>query len=361
MSGRAPVAILTSGIGLGAYLPALLLERQMHALGVAADVATRESFFTAEGQQRHLVHMRAYRDDFALALMAQRMVYSAEGNLDQPRIDELLAGWAAEGRRDFVVCSGFWLPMLERYQQKSRASLRVDCLRLDAVVSPSFRAQPALPGGSSEIWLWSWEERSTRFELPVDSAPPLPFGERELRLVVHGGGWGLGSYRMAYQSMADSAWACDVVVHDAAEADRSRARDRFFMVDPAWRTWQRGPHGHTFPPVAELGAAHSATDEHALYALIRRSKAIVSKPGGGTLLDSLSSATPVVLLPPCGDAEAKNGALWEHLGFGIPFAKWRESGASEVVLAELHGNLLRRKPNGPEYPRYLAERILASS
>jgi hypothetical protein len=131
------------------------------------------------------------------------------------------------------------------------------------------------------------------------------------------------------------------------------------MVSPDWRAWERSDGEHTFPPFAEIdgdGQA-AANGEHGLYELIRRSKAIISKPGGGTLIDSLSSATPVVLLEPCGDAEAANGALWEYLGFGIPFAKWRATGYDGAVLARLHANLRGRPRNGPDYPRYAADRM----
>jgi UDP-N-acetylglucosamine:LPS N-acetylglucosamine transferase len=91
--------------------------------------------------------------------------------------------------------------------------------------------------------------------------------------------------------------------------------------------------------------------------VIRRSKAIVSKPGGGTLIDSLSSATPVILLEPYGNAEEKNGELWRHLGFGVPFATWQASGYDEATLARLHASLLRAHRQGTDYPRYCVERL----
>jgi hypothetical protein len=151
-----------------------------------------------------------------------------------------------------------------------------------------------------------------------------------------------------------TSWGCDVVVQARDEAARARPGDRYFMVDPEWHPWHRE---HTFPPFGEIGGRFDSSDRHALFDLIRRSKAIVSKPGGGTLIDSLSAATPVVLLEPYGYAEASNAALWEHLGFGISYSKWRDSGWSESVLEELQRNLVERPRNGPDYPRDYAERI----
>jgi hypothetical protein len=288
------------------------------------------------------------------------MAQGVEQCLDPPMIDALLRRWAAEQRRHFMVWSGFWLPVLERYRALTDAELSVDCCRIDAEVSASFRMHEELAKGATEIWLWSWAEKKTLFEVPVTDQPPLRFAERDHRLVVHGGGWGLGSYREKLAELEPTAWGCDVVVHQRAEATRARPGDRSFMVDPEWRPWHRHAERHTFPPLAEIGSAGDAggpSDGHALFDLIRRSKAIISKPGGGTLIDSLSSATPAVLLEPYGYAEAANAALWEHLGFGISYTKWRDSGWDESVLARLQQNLLERPRNGPDYPCEYVERM----
>jgi hypothetical protein len=357
--GPAPVTILTSGIGLGVYIPALLIARQMRALGAAAEVETLESFYTTLGRAGHERHQQAFHKDFALALLGHRMARGVDGSLDEPRLAELLARWAGESRRSFVVWSGFWLPILARYQARVGEPLHIDCCRIDAVVSASFRPYRSLEAGGTEIWLWNWQEKRLVYEIAVDERPPLGFAERRHRLVVHGGGWGLGRYRQVQSELAATPWQLDTVVHEPAEAAGARPGDRWFMVDPAWRTWQREPNGHGFPPFAELGHA-AVSDErypHALYEVIRHAKAIVSKPGGGTLIDSLSSATPVILLPPYGDAEARNGAVWEHLGFGIAYEKWRESGESEALLTALHENLLRARGRGIDYPRFCVERL----
>jgi hypothetical protein len=256
-----------------------------------------------------------------------------------------------------MVWSGFWLPLLERYRVRIAAPLDIDCCRIDAEVSASFRVHDGLARDATEIWLWNWAEKRTRFEIPVSDAPPLELSERDFRLVVHGGGWGLGNFHARHAELANTDWACDVVVHDPVHADGTRTADRWFMVDPAWRPWQHRDEALTFPPFAQLGGAYRS-DDHALHAIIRRSRAIVSKPGGGTLIDSLAAATPVVLLEPYGYAEASNAALWRHLGFGITYDDWRATGFSAEVLAELHDNLRRRARNGPDYPRAYVERLV---
>jgi hypothetical protein len=355
------VSILTSGIGLGVYMPALFIQSRLRAAGVEAEVEVLEGYYTPEGQQRHLAHKQAYHDNFDLALMAHRMARSVEGSLDQPRVDALVTRWAEERRRHFIVWSGFLLPILERLRRDGASDLAIDVCRIDAVVSASFRVHEGLAPDAREIWLWSWEDRRTVYEIPVGDQVPLAFPERDHRLVVHGGGWSLGTYRDAFAAVGGTGWACDVVVHETVENTGARPGDRAFMVDRDWRTWHRRDGAHTFPPFGEVGAARLAggADKHALFELIRRSKAIVSKPGGGTLIDSLASATPVVLLEPYGYAEARNGALWEELGFAVPYASWRDGGFDPDVLERLHQNLLRR-PRGPDYPLGYAERLLGS-
>jgi len=361
--GGSPVSILSSGVGLGVYVPALLVQRQLRSRGVAADVETIEACYSPDCQRRHLAHQRACHQNFGLAALAQRMVRGVGDCLDPQRVDALFRRWSAEGRKDFIVWSGFWLPVLERYRQMSSAALGIDCCRIDADVSPSFRAHPGLAAGAVEIWLWNWREKRTLFELAVDDRPPVGFPDREHRLVLHGGGWGIGTYLDALAQLRNDAggagWGLDAIVQGCGEAAGGRPGDRYFAVDPDWRTWHRGSDGHRFPPLVDVqsGRPLGAGSDHALYELIRCSKAIVSKPGGGTLIDSLSSATPVVLLDPLGEAEACNGALWEHLGFGIPLSKWRQRAYAASVLEELHENLARRTRNGPDYPSHYVERL----
>jgi hypothetical protein len=147
------------------------------------------------------------------------------------------------------------------------------------------------------------------------------------------------------------------------EAGSYPEKDRCFMLEPFWRAWNKTSGGmHEFPPMGEVVNSGEITykrnpDYHPLYDVIRRCKGIVSKPGGCTLIDSLSSATPVVLLEPYGYAEKSNRQIWEYLGFGIPYEKWRKTGYSLSVLEQLHLNLLTRARNGIDYPQAYAARL----
>lgn len=365
MSGeRSVVTILTSGVGLGLYIPAVLIERQLRRRGIAAEVEVLEGYYTPAYQQAHLAHRDAHHASFALAQLAHRMARDVGHCLEVKRVDDLLARWARQRRQRFVVWAGFWLPVIERYRRMTGlAHVDVDHCRIDAVVSASFKVHPELDALGREVWLWNWAVRRLVHEIGVTDEPPVPYAARGDRLVVHGGGWGIGTYGATVPELARTPYALDVVVHDLSESAGQRADNRVFMLDPSWRTWH-GAAGRepAFPPMHEVrdreivGDLHGG-DHHAMHDVIRASRAIVSKPGGCTLIDSLAAATPVVLLEPYGYAEKKNARLWEHLGFGIPYAAWRETGFDIAPLAQLHTNIITRT-RGIDYPGSYARRLV---
>lgn len=81
----------------------------------------------------------------------------------------------------------------------------------------------------------------------------------------------------------------------------------------------------------------------------KHSQAIISKPGGGTLVDSLSAVTPLILLDPYGEYERENGQLWQELGFAITYQQWADSNYSFQTLENLQTNLRESRSHLPQY------------
>ena len=136
--------------------------------------------------------------------------------------------------------------------------------------------------------------------------------------------------------------------------------DGRFMLDPTWSPWLRDAEGFlTFPPMIQLSGPRVANlgsnraRNHDLFDVIACASAVVSKPGGCTLIDSLASCTPVILLEAYGYAERSNADVWIALGYGIRFEAWRDSGFSAEVLQTLHENLRKRPRNTINYPQSL--------
>jgi hypothetical protein len=351
-----PLTVLTSAVGLGSYVAALLHRELLRDAGYRVDVEVVEGWFTGEHIERHLLHQEAFHRDFRLALAGRRMAGSIEARLDDERIDRLLATWRRDGRTRFFVWSGYWLPVLERYADSvPDRRIELDFCRIDAIESDSFRVHQE-PAGvvRRELWLWNWERRALGRHLPVPAGAPLPFGKRARRLVAHGGGWGLGTYAAVLTELSTAGYALDVLGPGSAHWVGRGPLDRRYVSDPDWHPWVPNAAGDlTFPPLGEVrpdGEVRYRSQPRfpAAHVNVREAMAVVSKPGGGTLLDSLAAATPVVLLAPWGQPEAKNGALWEELGFGIDFERWRKTGFDNRVLEDLHHRLLEAREQDVE-------------
>jgi len=357
----APLTILTSAVGLGTYIPALLIAREVRMAALAVNVEVIEDFYSIEKQQAHSAHRDAHHASFALAQIAHRMARSTEANLDDARVERLIESWRAQACRHFVVWSGFWLPVIARYQAAvPQCALRVDHCRIDAVVSASFKVHEALDRLGRDIWLWHRASQRLVHEIAIADVPTSSFSTRSRRLVVHGGGWGIGTYQQICPQLRAGGWQLDIVVHSPDECADVTDDDCRFMLDPAWRPWLRDAEGLlTFPPMIQVSGATvpwlglNRSSHHDLFDVIVRARAIVSKPGGCSLIDSLASNTPVILLEAYGYAERSNAEVWIALGYGVTFESWRDSGFSEAMLQRLHENLRNRPRNTISYSQSL--------
>src|SRR5271166_5607026 len=158
------VTILTSAVGLGVYIPALLLNYQFRKRGLKSEVVVLESLYSSASKQKFRKHRRAYHDNFALALMAHKMTRGVEKHLETGSIDHLLQRWRNEERFKFVVWSGFWMPIVERYRsERAPRKLDLHLCRIDAEISASFKHWPRREE-DREIWLWNWEQRRLVYE-----------------------------------------------------------------------------------------------------------------------------------------------------------------------------------------------------
>ncbi|MET8829232.1 hypothetical protein ABZX40_33285 [Streptomyces sp. NPDC004610] len=85
------------------------------------------------------------------------------------------------------------------------------------------------------------------------------------------------------------------------------------------------------------------------FELTRRSRAVIGKPGAGTLIDSLNAATPVLFTEPLGNWERANRDVWCALGFGMEFADWFRA-PDHRTLTVMHERLRTAVEMIPSYP-----------
>ncbi|GAA3567342.1 hypothetical protein [Kribbella ginsengisoli] len=343
------IEILTSGVALGVHVPGLLLADRLAEQGQAANVSVLERLMPPETLATTARSKQAFHRDFRIALAGQKLARDASVATEEAAVTALLDDWHARRVTRFVVFSGFWLPLVERYIAQY-GEVPVDVCHVDSVQSPSFdKAGPtSLP--VRHIWLADADNLTIPCSIPVSRDAAVPWREREQRLLVHGGGWGMGTYRERADDLLQAGFELDVVAYE--DRDLSTKGVRYFMIDPEWHPWL----DDGYPPFGQVVAGrpttfHQRSGHHGSFDLCRQALATVSKPGGGTLLDSLWSATPTVLLEPFGPHEQRNADLWIELGFGISFERWQQKGFAVEVLEDLHKALVAA--DVPDYSQAL--------
>ncbi|TYP76812.1 UDP-glucuronosyltransferase [Paenibacillus methanolicus] len=366
MGGR-KVTILCSGFGLGFYIPGLLVASAFNKRGIATEALVFESYLEQD-KMDHIADSRsAYHHNFALANVSARMPMDIRGSMDYARVELLLDAWKAEDRREFISLSGHWVYILDLYREKMLPKpIHVDLLYVDSDLAPSWKSLKKFHPRYNEFYydacLYDTDKMEIRCEIPVSLDEPLPFGSRKRRLVVHGGGWGMGTYQSKVPELAGRNYGLDIVAYDWKEAKPDPGH-RYWMNDPKWCAWVKSANDlHEFPPYIEISeeetnAFAAKADHHWLFDVASEAMAIVAKPGAGTLIDSLASATPLILLEPFGSHEQRNLELWESLGFGIRYEKWREMDFAVEILKEMHHAIMNRPGERTNYVDHYCSRV----
>lgn len=360
--------MLCSGFGLGFYIPGILIRNHLRSLDVPARSEVFESLIE-ESKLSAVDRTRdAYAKDFKVALASQRIPNDIRNNIDSERLRSTLARWHAEDRRSFICLSGHWVHVLDIYrQQRPDVELSVDLLHLDADDSPSWKqVRKLVPNYEAPyrvVQLYDVGAMQINYRVNTSTVPALPFDKRNRRLVVHGGGWGIGTYRDRVAELESAGFALDMVNYGPQVPDPdATSRRRYFSEDPFWRPWHLETGGDCgFPPPGILSTGLDEarisvqSGSHGLYELIRSASAIVSKPGAGTLIDSLGSCTPLVMLEPFGAHEEANANVWSAQGFGISYRDWAAAGYANSILETMHSRLMERKERIAEYVSTLIE------
>ncbi|OPA72856.1 hypothetical protein BVG16_31820 [Paenibacillus selenitireducens] len=358
------VTLLASGNSLGAYIPAMHLHTYLQGRGVGTDVHVLENLYHEEVRNKILSTKKAFHADFSVARMGHKLAKPVDTSLDEEAVRKLLDTWKLAGVSRFAVFTGFWLPILERYKAVAGRPLDIRLIRLDAWDTPSFKVHKQLYLDYDNVWFYEPSKLSPSSYIASDEAEPLPYWQRAGRILIHGGGWGIGTYAETILELRTLGRILDVIVYDPSEVEEDDGVTRYFGTEASWNPWSQDAQGrHTFPPmvryVREDGTLrkYPLRDYSAYTDLMRNCAAIISKPGGATLNDSLSFGIPFVMLEPFGDHELHNSTYWESCGFGIPFAEWRAQGFSERPLQEIYSRLLEQRSKINHFGRniYAAE------
>lgn len=350
------LTILCSGVALGVYVPGLLLERLLRQRGLATEVVVLENLLQAEHKARLRANKAAFHASFTVALAGQRLARDLRTVMDDALIEALFDGWDQSGATYFIVFSGFWIPVVEAYRARTRdRRIHAELCFMDAATSTSWRLFRDRLSTFPQRTIFDGEAQRIPCTFPFFTEPGTPWDRRPERYVIHGGGWGMGTYKDTIPELEQRGVALDIIAYETFETADLQLEQRAFMVDPQWNPWDRDENGrHILPPFGEVRAGippdfHSRPERHGLFEVVRQARAIISKPGGATLLDSLASATPLVTLAPFGGYEQKNADLWHRLGLGISYEDWRASGFSPAPLEACASSLVQVRAKTPDY------------
>lgn len=351
------VTILNAGPGMGFYVPGVIMAKQLKEAGIPTFIHVFENFY--KGDKKNIIpKMKSkFHKNFSFALMGQNMATDPSSALDEEMVTVLLDTWIKEKRQHFVLFSGFWLSILNRFLEISdNADIKIDLCHLDADYSVSWKMYNCTKSSANTVWFHSWEKQKINYYMNVDGLSPLPFNERNNNLVIHGGGWGLGDYEAKGEELTTTDFNLSVIVYEKRDLEKANAKFDFYFLDPEWNIWDQENDQHNFPPLFRIDRKNQNQMKRLdnsqfspLYEIVRKSKAIISKPGAGTLIDSLSSATPIIILEPYGNSENKNGLLWIKHGLGMSFDDWRKTSFSLEALEKMHQNLLNIRTDTKNY------------
>jgi hypothetical protein len=358
------IGILCSGVALGVYIPGIHIYQNLKSKGVAAAVFVLENLIAEDKCGKINENKKAFHKNFAVALMGQRMTRDIMPGLDKEKLEAFFATCSQREIRRFIVISGFWISVLELMRERlPEYGFEVDCLHIDCDYSPSWKIVNHQAEYCSNHWLFSYDAKRINAENNTTELPPIPYQQRSRRFLTHGGGWGMGTYLGKVAELKMAGFDLDIVVHEIAETPAIYGNDRFFMIDPDWSPWMKNQdQEHQFPPLAEVIPGKELKfknhDRHpVIFEITREARAVITKPGGSTLLDSLAAATPLVILAPFGEHEAKNAEFWSELGFGIDYETWRRRGYPEDVLEQMHANLLAARGRAPKFVDLYLEQL----
>lgn len=341
-----PLAILCSGVALGVYVPGLILQRRLADRGLASSIYVLENVIDEPRRAKIPQTKAAFHRNFAMARMAQKMCGDISHTFDPALVAALLREWAEREIVRFCVFSGFWLPILRDYARMAEdRPLEVYLCAMDASLSTSWSPYVGELGRYRQLALHDAETRQVNYTLSING-PPVPYAARHPRYVIHGGGWGMGTYRQKIAALQRGGLAPDIVCYEANDFAGITDGSRYFLIDPSWNPWQPVEGQYCFPPFGQVlpdkPMAFVAGDHcPGVYELIAHARAIISKPGGATLLDSFAAGTPLLFLAETfGAYEAKNALLWQDLGFGMGYEAWERQGFPAEPLETMHRNLL---------------------
>lgn len=301
------VAIFSSCAGYGTYTPALAMKKDMSSIGIDSEIFVFETFFAEKQKSQFLTYRNQFHDDFRFATMATGI---ASKTLHDTKISFLSKEHIQSKKFDkYIVLYGLWLPVL---LQLGIDIQQIVCLQLDVEDSPSWRAVRELSVGCENIWVIGNDGNIPKYKFQ-----DVYSNDKNKSLVIHGGGWGITNY-LDILSKIQNEYEIHVI-HSSMSECSTEYNSYYTPIN-----WLPDRDNPDYPPLNRY-PQNAKTDFNQL---CLQSSAIISKPGGGTCLDSLRLHTPLIYLQGMAKHEEKNAEHFRELGYACSFNEWESTGFS---------------------------------
>lgn len=331
--------LLGSRVALGVYVPAIILARRLEKEGQIVDFVYLEELY--EGKEGALEKNKLqFHKNFKLAKAGHILPNRNVSSIDENRKAMFLEKCKNEEYDSIIIFSGFWIKIMEDLVKSSPLyNDRVKAVHMDATYSNSWKN--CKNSFIKEIWLFNKEKGEVKFTL--DTMLTVENKKRENRIVVHGGGWGMGEYSSKIRELNDNGYELDIIIYYKNELVAGDNFNKYYLLDPEWKpnkeekefprlmVYDSGEWKKYEPEKEALGSP--------IISLIRKAKAVLSKPGGGTLLDSMITKTPIIFSEELAPYEKINKELWIDKGFGVDFYDWMNAENRDSMLEKMNDNL----------------------
>lgn len=350
------IAILTSGMGLGTYIPAITIQKNLKSSGINSNLFVYESLFTKRAIENYENYKVLFHHDMRATIAGHKMPVKNETSaLDHDLYENLLNEWHEKNIDKFLVLSGHWIHILSTYSEEKY--ITVECLRLDCNDTPSWKSFKQQDNPSYHTtWLFDMKGGNLQYKITVDSEV-VDFAHREDFFYLHGGGWGMGDYSKKITELNKNL--C-VTLYQQEDIDNMIIKDnlKYYYLDALWHPWHKDKKGeYTYPPkyLVDLQTKKMILCEkgNLAYEITADALGIISKPGGGTIVDSISSATPMIFLPHISEHERVNAQVFTDKNLAISFEEWENSGFQKQILLDIHLRLKEQANKAIEYTEYL--------
>jgi len=207
---RGATRVVSSGLGLGHYLPALAIRHELRMMGIEAGVDVYEEHLDPARRMRIDATKHAYRNNPRLAMVGERLSGSLAPELDHAPLASVVACWESERVERLIVLSGYWWQAVELYWRKCwPRRCDIQWCHIDAADSPSWKTVPEDNHGR-HVWPASAARGEVTARIRMSRQTVMPFRDRSRRFLVHGGAWGriVRRRRICCQAAMRLTWSC---------------------------------------------------------------------------------------------------------------------------------------------------------